>query len=240
MRFVSRWVLVALALAACGKSRTPVSEPSQGAAGHAGASATVAGSAADSGVSAGPAQVSKRDCARTEYSTDYTVPDNAQCRSHADCGSLGKCIGLPQERCEYDDGPGLVGDTCQEDSDCTVGANGRCPRVLATTLCVYETCQTDADCMTGLRCVCANEGGSGDHVCTSSNCGDDLGCPENRECKVDESVGGIPRAWVQHCTTEHDECSSRADCDPNDINRDWCGYDFKRQLWTCGPFTLID
>jgi hypothetical protein len=232
------FAFLALMLTSCSKSRPPARDQAPGI-GRAGAASTIAGSpAAGSGEPSAPVQLSKHDCARTEYPDDYVLPEGTLCRTHADCGSLGKCVGIPRERCEYDDGPDLASDTCQEDADCTLGSNGRCPRVFETALCVYEECVTDADCVLGANCVCSERSGY-DHTCVVAGC-DDSRCAAGQQCKEDESVGGVPPEWNWHCTTDRDECASMDECAPNDVTREWCGYDYARQLWTCQGFILVD
>ena len=238
LRAVVLGLSAALWLASCSKSRTApkADEPELPRAG-----AKADAGAAGSGGENRPHQVSKRDCARTEYTEDYALPDNPQCRTHADCGTLASCIGLPQQRCEYDSGLGATDDTCLADSDCTLGRHGRCPLVLGTTLCVHAQCATDADCEAGRVCRCLDEGGSGDPQCVGpTSCGSDGDCPGGQSCKEDESVAGAPLIWRLHCTTELDECSSMADCPEGGAMHGFCGFDFARKRWACGPYTIVD
>jgi hypothetical protein len=117
----------------------------------------------------------------------------------------------PTANCTPDAGGTCAYDSCFQDSDCTMGANGRCgaPGGPAILGCSYDECFQDTDCDGGGACLCRPPGSSGPpsvpNVCApAGNCTVDSDCGQGGYCSPSN-------AGPYAC-----ECVSRAPCDGPD------------------------
>lgn len=98
---------------------------------------------------------------------------------------------------------------CGQDSDCTMGTNGRCLRAFGPNRCggecSYDECSTDADCAAPLPCECrTSDTDTAPNICVAtSNCRVDGDCGPGGFCS--------PSVVDDFCF-----CPSPDLCDPND------------------------
>ena len=111
----------------------------------------------------------------------------------------------PTANCTSDAGGGFCSlDGCFQDSDCTMGANGRCGSFGGPALldCSYDECFQDSDCDAGQPCLCRPSNFSGPpslpNVCaTMGNCRVDSDCGPGGYCSP-SGVGPTECACVKH------------------------------------------
>jgi len=216
----SSLLLVLLALTACTQSRAPRDDekPRTPDVSSDAGTADASNDASTSSDAAAPLEIWGSDCPRSNLSEGWKLPPQPQCRTSADCGSAGICVGLPGDRCE----PAADG--------------GACSKVLVSTFCSYEVCRTNADCPADSACVCS-AGRSGGHYCVIDGCQNDAACDPGQQCRLDESIGGVAPQW--HCSTPSDTCRSHADC-ADGVETGACGYDVELHHWRCGGITIVD
>ncbi len=188
----------------------------------------------------------RRDCERSKYGPEWKVlGPGITCLRSEECTKrpLGRCIGLPAQLCMYGTTLGAFNDHCQEDRDCVRGEHGTCPKLLNTTLCLYDSCASDSDCDSDSQCQCPDDGGGTDDPwCVVLGCDGDQDCPPGETCRTDTSVVGI--SFMRHCSTERDTCMSDRECsrvDAGSVGEPLlCGFDSKLLGWRCRPSILID
>lgn len=108
---------------------------------------------------------------------------------------------------------------CNQDSDCTMGKNGRCGYSRIGKECSYDTCFQDSECTNGGVCICrtsATDTSANHCVGNSMNAG---------TCRVDSDCGA--KGWCSpsadscgpgygtkgfYCHTSSDTCLDDADC----------------------------
>jgi hypothetical protein len=199
---------------------------------------TIGGAGSDSGVT--------RDDGATTGSDSSTGSDAMSRDSSSTCLATAVPINhratdikCPLERGQgvstTGDGGGLPG-TCDEDSDCTMGQNGRClPRGFGADVdqCSYDDCSDDGACTGNVPCVCRSSGTSTDpNVCgAGSNCRVDSDCGSCGFCSPSESKQAIcGRAETTYfCHTKNDLCTNDQDC-----HEGGCNYVPSKGYWECG------
>jgi hypothetical protein len=119
---------------------------------------------------------------------------------------------------------------CVDDSECTMGQNGRClhDSVLPPCdfFCSYDACFTDSDCPSGEPCGCrASATDTAPNTClagsqcrVNSDCGSDGYCSPSMGC-----------AMAYFCHTAADTCLDDSDCDGG-----LCLYETTVSHWQCG------
>jgi len=137
--------------------------------------------------------------------------------------------------------------TCDVDSDCTAGLNGRCwvgvslggVDAGAFRYCSYDECRTETDCpSTGTRRVCLCRGPEiplAPNRCVPAECSTDADCGPGSFCSPS------PRDWMYptyvvagyFCHTPDDECIDDRDCDPPDAFSRLCSFDISARRWRC-------
>jgi hypothetical protein len=132
------------------------------------------------------------------------------------------------------DGGGPPGQ-CDDDSDCTMGHDGRCLPIgpLPGNECSYDQCYDDSACTGNVPCVCRPSAASNDpNVCgTGSNCRLDSDCGPCGFCSPSESemtVCGEPDT-TYFCHTPSDLCVDDSDCHEGSCN--WVP---AKGYWQCG------
>jgi hypothetical protein len=187
-------------------------------------------------------------------SGDASVPDEAAAR---DASADVFAHGMPDHRpiaiaCSRERGPGRVsvdpfghydaGTTCNHDTDCTAGINGRCNGRAGPAgyqSCSYDECFVDADCGPNGVCVCGVSGDDldggvsrgGNNICARGNCVVDSDCGPGGVCSpvmahksvCGDHIGGF------YCHTPADTCGDFRDCK---VNED-CVYDPTRGHFAC-------
>ncbi|HEY1532521.1 MAG TPA: hypothetical protein VGF76_00840 [Polyangiaceae bacterium] len=126
---------------------------------------------------------------------------------------------------------------CTQDSDCTLGKNGRCgsePDGVGF-VCSYDECSSDSDCANGARCECRPSADSATpNVCTPlSNCSFDAQCGSAGYCSPSQNL-----QWCgsfHACHTAEDTCIDDADCASSLSGGlpDTCNFDNAKQHWAC-------
>jgi hypothetical protein len=145
--------------------------------------------------------------------------------------------------------------SCQHNSDCTEGENGRCvqTRFGCFSVCSYDTCVSDADCGARQACNCRESAtDSAPNYCLAhGNCRIDADCGTNGYCSpsligalcactsVDycKTLGddscvcscGDSCGHDYFCHTPADECTDDSDC-PSGTG---CDFDLAHQNWIC-------
>ena len=122
--------------------------------------------------------------------------------------------------------------SCQTDSDCTDGGNGRCVQTGSDEFsddiwcgCKYG-CETDDDCGTGSVCTCDTTSPTGRSECIPASCQTDADCGEE-QCVLDVYQWcGNPQLSLS-CSTAEDECTANAQCEGSDLGSpyEWCALD---------------
>jgi hypothetical protein len=144
-------------------------------------------------------------------------PSDAQCQT-----------GAPPGDCMIHGSFGM----CSVDSDCTMGASGRCNENMGGALfcrCTYDTCQHDSDCTTGETCGCHGadlNGGDSNH-CVPSNCHIDADCGAGGYCSPTPGSCGVLGGY--YCHTPSDTCVDDTDC----TGIEACAYDTTAGHWSC-------
>jgi len=108
--------------------------------------------------------------------------------------------------CAPDGGP-PPGGTCQRDSDCTAGINGRCLELRPPScymVCSYDECFQDSDCAGNVPCHCRDSDSSTDsNWCLSkSNCRLDEDCGPGGYCSPSQLDNGCMRMCTVPCDSE--------------------------------------
>jgi hypothetical protein len=139
------------------------------------------------------------------------------------------------------------GGTCQLDSDCAAGSNGRCfsPNgpiaECSPTACSYDECQSDADCPGLVPCECRGDAQSSDaNACVAGgNCATDADCGRHGFCS--------PGAYAQFCATpiyfchtDADTCLDDSDCPAPAASGppQTCNYDSQAHHFACGDVCI--
>jgi hypothetical protein len=196
----SRFLVAVGSVAAAGCGRVPLDLPAvaEGAAGSSGA----ASAAGTGGVSAGGPGGSAGAVARVPQrhrASSICPPLDLSTRAY-DCSAATVIPTLPG--------------SCNGDSQCVNGRNGRCASVppSGVCLCVYDHCVSDAECPAGQACACNPiEFGNS---CVTGGCRVDADCGEGGFCgpevpPCDDQISGY------QCYSPKDTCSSDSDC-PDD------------------------
>jgi hypothetical protein len=139
------------------------------------------------------------------------------------------------------------GGTCQLDSDCTAGPNGRCfsPQgpiaECSPTACSYDQCQSDSDCPALVPCECRGDAqSSGANTCvTGGNCATDADCGPQGFC----SPGAYAKFCatpIYFCHTAADTCLDDSDCPAPDASGplQTCNYDSQAHHFACGDICI--
>ena len=139
---------------------------------------------------------------------------------------------------------------CAQDSDCTMGNNGRClsapiyvypedsgigPGLLyCETLCSYDQCFSDSDCAARVPCACRYQPVYGEaNLClTEGNCAVDSDCGPGGFCSPSVVMGGSPEGYGYFCHTPNDLCIDNMDCGP-DGSTSSCQFDVAGGHWAC-------
>lgn len=128
------------------------------------------------------------------------------------------------------------GGSCEADTDCTAGKNGRCsfPGHEMPT-CSYDRCASDAECGAGKACDCSGSG----NACVPANCHTDadcggLGCSPTQG----ESCGNMMGVAGLYCHTKKDDCIDDVDCKKKDADG-MCVYSPAASRWTCNYNTCV-
>jgi hypothetical protein len=163
------------------------------------------------------------------------------------------------QACPTDRPPGFMGDggapkpplgtTCERDSDCTMGNNGRClPQSrINGTYCSYDACTTDTDCPSGQLCECGQVGfppqyGRTANTCIQSNCRVDADCAGGSGfCSptFDYGCGSYSGIVGYYCHTSNDDCTSDDECNaqgssPNGApGGGFCAWMPETGKWSC-------
>jgi hypothetical protein len=132
-------------------------------------------------------------------------PDDSQCLQPAPPGD---CTGQP--------GPNAQ---CADDSQCTMGTEGRCINQnfggpLIGCSCTYDSCASDVSCPMSDVCAChgsAYSDGAG-NVCVPSNCRVDSDCGPHGYCSPTAASGCAEATGGYYCHTSADECLDDSDC----------------------------
>jgi hypothetical protein len=160
------------------------------------------------------------------------------CKSDADCknGIEGRCVdsGFRADRSLRPSGNLLaeppaapppticVYDQCTTNADCGAHARCQCGSESSRAACVtLDACSADADCGEAMLCVCGTDGLP--NGCRAGNCRTDADCP-GQKCQ------GGPSG--NFCTTDHDACRERAQCDAPNAYR-ICDWDRTKKAWGC-------
>jgi hypothetical protein len=183
-----------------------------------------------------------------------TVPDATSDAAASDAGSPISWDGrapldhrasptaCPEEReagapCAAGTGPFPTEGSCEQDSDCTMGKNGRClafpnapPEEAGRqcgAICSYDDCFVDSDCPPRVPCVCRDVTIYGDpNVCsTQSQCAVDSQCGPPGFCSPQ---AGSP-FYGYFCHTLRDLCIDNTDCPSGDS----CEFDTMTNRWFC-------
>jgi hypothetical protein len=134
--------------------------------------------------------------------------------------------------------------TCNVDSDCTAGVNGRCfGNGHDGWSCSYDTCSTDGDCASGELCSCRTSwhyGSVGPNRCLPSNCRVDSDCGPGGFCSpsVDAGCGSYLGVTGWYCHKPGDACMNDDDCAGFDAGLvpgapPFCGYKQEVGKWAC-------
>jgi hypothetical protein len=129
--------------------------------------------------------------------------------------------------------------TCQADSDCTSGVNGRCIESpgggARRCFCSYDTCVHDVDCPAGQACACHGTpytGGAG-NACVPGNCRVDADCGPRGYCSPSSAqVTGCSGLAGFFCHTPADECTDDSDC-MGTTGPQLCAYWTTAKHWQC-------
>jgi hypothetical protein len=130
---------------------------------------------------------------------------------------------------------GVASPECNQDSDCTMGQNGRClVRTFGArvTYCSYDACFADSDCAGNVPCDCRASPSSDPNVCgTGSNCRVDSDCGPCGFCSPSDN-GSIcgDHDTEYFCHTGSDTCVDDSDCAPSDTG---CNFDPQTAHWAC-------
>jgi hypothetical protein len=139
--------------------------------------------------------------------------------------------------------------SCNADSDCKDGLNGRCmfyPRVASTCACTYDSCTTDADCkLVGGPCVCRADGQAilppgnlPTNACFDGNCRVDADCGAGGSCSPSlgpcGNYGGLAGYY---CHTANDKCVDDSDCATQGGGD--CRYNVGTKLWACSTSQCV-
>ena len=120
---------------------------------------------------------------------------------------------------------------CTVDTDCTMGANGRCIFGRVGKYCTYDACFKDADCGTRTVCMCGTPGGTGAH-CGQPGCHIDADCPGSWCSPTFSSCGNYSGVVGYACHTPADECVNDADCSAMG-GAAYCMYMPSSAHWVC-------
>jgi len=134
---------------------------------------------------------------------------------------------------------------CAQDSDCTMGANGRCLGApspppyeaglgtLCESFCSYDQCFVDSDCGPRLPCLCrdASYDGAPNLCLTESNCAIDSQCGPPGFCSPSSTFGEGSPSFGYFCHTLNDLCVDDTDCAPLST----CQFDDGGDRWICYP-----
>lgn len=142
----------------------------------------------------------------------------------------------------------VEGSTCQADTDCTDGVQGKCSFEQDACGCTYG-CETDADCGEGQFCACAGDDSPSlipdfQNVCVPINdCTIDVDCGENSFCGFSQALDACFAVYELGCFTPDDECRTDEDCDVGECvpggSSDGAGWGCYVSEATCGrPFVV--
>jgi hypothetical protein len=136
---------------------------------------------------------------------------------------------------------GAPADTCERDSQCTAGVNGRCfangDGPISHCECTYDECQHDSQCSGGSTCVCHGSpytGGAG-NTCKASDCRVDADCGSGGFCSPSMDVTQCNGAGVAgyFCHTASDQCTNDSDCPQATAGPEACVYTASAGHWAC-------
>jgi hypothetical protein len=128
-----------------------------------------------------------------------------------------------------------VPDQCNQDSDCTMGKDGRCGYSRIGKQCSYDTCFADADCGNNGVCVCRT-GGSNNHCAGGGGpgaCRVDADCGAKGFCSPSAGSCG-PGYGIQgyFCHTSSDTCVDDSDCQDGGL-AGYCMFETTVKKWQC-------
>lgn len=130
---------------------------------------------------------------------------------------------------------------CNQDSDCTMGTNGRCGYSRIGKECSYDTCFSDAQCTNGGVCVCRSGGGTNHcagNSMTAGSCRIDSDCGPKGYCSPSaDSCGPSYGTKGYFCHTASDTCLDDTDCSDGGAQGGWgsgyCMYEPMVKHWKC-------
>jgi hypothetical protein len=164
---------------------------------------------------------------------DASAPDGSARvpKLHRPAGSACPSQRGPGETNPFDGGaPG----SCQSDSDCTAGTNGRCLASAGGPLyysCSYDACFSDSDCG-GVPCEC--RGSASDpapNSCVSgSTCRVDSDCGPGGYCSPSGISSSEDCGLEYHCHTPSDTCIDDSDCA---VQGAICVFEAALAHWAC-------
>lgn len=136
--------------------------------------------------------------------------------------------------------PGGGAPSCDKDSQCTEGKEGRCTGVgsgIGGVIygCTYDKCTTDDDCGAEGLCVCRPDESSGaPNACSAAQCRLDADCGEGGWCSPSGPASGdFGAGWYRGyaCHTPDDECYDDSECAASAPFT--CAYDKDKKRWRC-------
>jgi hypothetical protein len=156
--------------------------------------------------------------------------------------SAGQCLEPREAGLSCPDGgvPAPGAPACAQNSDCTMGKNGRCfcyPTATFAwqTVCSYDECLTDSDCPARVPCSCRFPSISGNpNVCLKqSNCATDSDCSPGGYCSPSNILSPMRGpAYGFFCHTAGDHCLDDSDC-RTEGGVASCEFDGTQGYWFC-------
>ncbi len=173
-------------------------------------------------------------------SADEKTDTGTTCSAHVPMYHRANAVSCPTAR-----GPGNAlldagsSAACNQDSDCTMGKNGRCLRSIqdwGNPLCSYDECDVDSDCPGNVACVCrASATDSAPNLCASgSGCRLDSDCGLCGYCSPSGNPFFPPPLYF--CHTADDTCTDDSDCSQTlGSCQNGCNYNPQAGHWSCTP-----
>jgi hypothetical protein len=157
-------------------------------------------------------------------------PAGFSCRATRPAG-----INTDSGSCDADAGANC---TCNADSECRDGKNGRCVVVgNGRPICDYDECFAASDCASGSSCACGDIYAISNNVCVPSNCRVDTDCGANGFCSP--SYGSCGKFGGEYegiyCHTAKDTCVNDSDCTggANGNGPGFCAFATESNAWEC-------